>query len=273
MRSALYEGTVLHHRREPIDHRFSYRVALPLIDLDELAELCALHPLWSSERRNVVTVRRRDYLPGGPALLADAARDAAAARLGYRPTGPVAMLAHPRTWGWLFNPITLFYCFDATGERVEALVGEVTNTPWHERRVYSVGAPGSHRFSKTLHVSPFFSMDMDYELAYSPPGDQLLMRMSALTEGQAVFRAALRLERRQMDRRALSRLVFGYPFMTLRVSAGIYRQAFALWRSGAPFVPHPRRSAQRPGTPEARVPVRSRAATAASPTRRERVPR
>jgi uncharacterized protein len=150
------------------------------------------------------------------------------------------MLAHPRTWGWLFNPVTLYYCFGSTGTRVDALVAEVTNTPWHERHAYVVGQPGTHHFDKVLHVSPFFGMDMQYELSYHAPGQRLSLRISTVQEGSAVFDAVMHLERREVSRRELNRLVLSHPFMTMRVSAAIYRQAFALRRAGAPVVTHPR---------------------------------
>ena len=240
MRSAVYEGTVIHRRRYPISHRFQYRVALPLVDLDEMDELCSLHPLWSNDRPNVVSYRRSDYLGGGPMPLAHAVRDAVEDCLGTRPTGPIAMLAHPRTWGWLFNPIALYYCFDPSGAQVVALAAEVTNTPWHERHAYVVGGPGTHDFDKALHVSPFFGMDQHYELSYRAPGPHLSVGIGTVQAGSTVFDAALRLERREASRQELGRLVFSHPFMTMRVSAAIYRQAFALRRAGAPFVAHQR---------------------------------
>ena len=260
MKSALYEGTVLHRRRTPVDHRFSYRIALPLVDLDEIDDLVRLHPLWSAERPNVISFWSRDYLPGHHGPLKDAVHGLVEERLGRRPNGPVAMLAHPRTWGWLFNPIALYYCFDAATSRVEALVAEVTNTPWHERHVYVVGGPGRHRFPKELHVSPFFGMDMDYELNYGEPGDELSLSMRIVRENQTLFDAALRLERRAADRDALGRLVWGHPLTTMRVSGAIYREALALWLAGAPFVPHPRRGTEairsrRPFPPSATAPA------------------
>jgi DUF1365 family protein len=245
VKSAIYEGTVVHHRRTPVDHRFSYRVALPFIDLDELDALCRLHPLWSVERPNVVSFRRRDYLPDYPGSLVGAVRDLVGERLGRRPSGPVAMLAHLRTWGWLFNPIALYFCFDPDAARVEALVAEVTNTPWHERHVYVVGEPGRHRFAKELHVSPFLGMDLDYELTYGEPGEHLSLSMRTVRGDEGPFDAGLRLERHEASRHALSRFIWRHPLMTMRVSAGIYRQALALRRAGTPFVPHPNRSESR----------------------------
>jgi DUF1365 family protein len=239
VRSAIYEGTLVHHRFATVDHRFSYRVAMPFVDLEEIDKLCGLHPLWSAEQPNVVSFRRRDFLPDRPGTLDEAVRDLVAERLGHRPDGPVAMLAHLRTWGWLFNPITLFYCFDPEGHHVEALLAEVTNTPWHERHVYVVGAPGKHRFSKALHVSPFFDSDMAYELAYGEPGARLGVSMRNIRGAETLFSAGLRLARQDADRRTLGRLIWSHRLMTMRVSAGIYRQALALRRAGVPIVPHP----------------------------------
>jgi len=244
MRSALYEGTIVHHRHTPVDHRFSYRIALPLIDLDEIDELFGRHPLWSAGHRNVVSFWRRDYLPGHPGSLGAAVADLVDTRLGHRPSGPVAVLTHPRTWGWLFNPITLYFCFGADGAHVEALVVEVTNTPWHERHIYVVGAPGSHRFEKRLHVSPFLDMDMDYELSYTEPGDTLSLSMRTVRGAEVLFDAGFRLRRLEADRRTLGRLIWLHPFMTMKVSGAIYREAFALWRAGVPISAHPRRMSE-----------------------------
>lgn len=253
MRSAVYTGTVFHRRYEPVEHHFSYRVALPLVDLDEVDQVCALHRLWSVERPNAVSFRRADFLGaptdpgGGPAPLADAVRDTVAAHRGIRPDGPVAMLAHLRTWGWLFNPITLYYCFDPSGTEVEALVAEVTNTPWHERHSYVVGPPGRHRFAKQLHVSPFFGMDQHYRLSYAPPGSRLTVRLGNEEGGRRVFDAVMVLERRPMSSQALAHVLRAYPAMTLQVTAGIYRQALALRRAGVPVVAHPAAPPRRPG--------------------------
>ncbi len=258
VRNAIYEGTVVHHRHAPVDHRFTYRVAMPFADLDELDRLFRLHPLWSVERPNAVSFRRRDFLPDRPGTLAGAVRDLVSERLGRRPAGPVAMLAHLRTWGWLFNPITLYYCFDADGARVEALVVEVTNTPWHERHVYVVGGPGRHQFAKDLHVSPFFGMDMAYELSYGEPGARLSLSMRATRGEERLFDAGLRLERHDADRHALGRLVWHPGLTTMGVSAGIYRQALRLWLAGTPVVPHPGRHpavAPGPGRHPAASPV------------------
>ncbi len=244
MRSSVYEGSVVHRRVDPL-HRFTYRLALPLLDLDEVEQLCRLHPLWSVERPNAISYRRSDFLPDRAGSLDHAVRELVAERTGRRPEGPITLLAHLRTWGWLFNPVSLYFCSDRSGAVVEHLVLEVTNTPWHERHCYVVGGPGRHRLGKALHVSPFLEMDQQYVLDYSAPGDRLHLRLENVRDGRSVAVAVLSLTKMGLDRRALGRVLWRYPLMTAQVSVGIYRQALALRRAGAPFVPHPGRGERR----------------------------
>ena len=171
MRSAIYEGVLVHRRREP-DHGFRRRIAMPLLDLAEIDEVVDQHPLWSRERTNAVSFRREDFL-AGPGTLDAAVRDLVEREVGTRPGGPIAVLAHVRTWGWLFNPIAVYYCYDPTGTRVEHAVADVTSTPWKERHAYVLGPPGVHVVDKAMHVSPFFGMDQSYRIAYDAPSAAL----------------------------------------------------------------------------------------------------
>jgi DUF1365 family protein len=239
LRSAVYEGQVVHHRYTPVDHQFTYRIAMVLLDLDEVDAVCRLHPLWSAERPNAISFRRRDFL-GDPAVPLDVAvRDLVETRTGARPTGPVTVLTQLRTWGWLFNPITTYYCYDPTGSVVETTVVEVTNTPWHQRTAYVLDGVGTHRVDKGMHVSPFLPMDLAHRFTIGVPGDRLTLAVDDFRGDELVFAASLTLERLPVGRRTQSRLLWRFPLMTMRVSFGIYRQAVALRRKGVPFHRHP----------------------------------
>jgi DUF1365 family protein len=251
LRSAIYEGTLRHRRFGPgITNEFSYKVAMPLLDLAEIDSVTRLHPLWSSKRPAPVWFRRSDFL-GNPAVPLDqAVRDLVEERSGTRPAGAIGLLANVRTWGWLFNPISLYFCGDADDIGVESLVAEVENTPWHERCSYVVGPPGEHRFAKTMHVSPFLPMDVDYELRYTAPTGRLIVHFDVLRGGERLFAATLSLCRQGLDRRSLGRLLWATPAVTHRVSAGIYAQASRLHLRGAPLYRHPAKRAECPSPRE-----------------------
>ena len=237
MRSAIYEGVLVHRRREPA-HGFRRRIAMPLLDLAEIDEVVAQHPLWSRARTNAVSIRREDFL-AGPGTLDTTVRDLVERELGTRPSGPIAMLAHVRTWGWLFNPIAAYYCYDPTGTRVEHAIADVTSTPWKERHAYVLGPPGVHLVDKAMHVSPFFGMDQSYRIAYDAPSSALRLSISVHEDDAQVFAACMRLRRRPVSRRTLGGLLWRYPLLTMRVSAAIHTHALRLWRKGATVHTHP----------------------------------
>jgi len=251
--SALYEGAVRHRRFCPVRHSFEGPIVMTLLDLDELDTLMDRLPLWSRRRWAPMQFRRRDYLDGGDAPLADALGDLVEERLGRRPRGPVRMLTHLRTWGWLFNPITVYWCFEPDGTTPDLVVLEVTNTPWGERGWYIIAAEQVEGrgavFPKTLHVSPFLDMDLDYRFSFAAPeaaaGDSLDLRLELLRDGRKVFDADLWLTRTELTSGQAVAVLFHRPFETIRVSLGIHAQAFRLWAKGVPIAAHPKRKESR----------------------------
>ena len=244
MRSSIYEGTVVHERNGEHGRHFTYRVAMPMVDLDDLESLHNLAPLWRAEGRAAMSFRRKDFMGDSARPLSEVVRDAVCERLGFRPEGPILLLANHRTWGWCFNPIALYYCYEPGGETLEAVVADVTNTPWGESHSYVLDARGDARHfeqSKQMHVSPFLPMDLSYRFHIAPPGARLGLSISVVRAEEVVFRAALSLDRRDMTRLELSRALVRHPFLTHRVSLGIYLRALRLWASRVPFFAHPLR--------------------------------
>jgi len=241
--SCIYTGTIRHRRLEP-RKEFHHRLALAYIDLDELSGLLGGSLL--ARGPGPLRFRRRDYLgdPAGP--LQVAVRDRVSELSGARPEGPIRLLTQLRSWGMCFNPVSFYYCLDRSGDRVQAVLVEVTNTPWGERQSYLM-APGDGDspmlrggFAKELHVSPFMGMDHVYEARATQPGVTLSVHIESLRAGTPVFDATLAMERTELTRASAARMTARYPFATARVLALIYGHAFGLKLAGVRVHPHPR---------------------------------
>jgi DUF1365 family protein len=232
--SALYEGHIRHRRFAVRNHEFRYRLAMAYIDLDELPAL--LGGQLTKPTPGLVRFRRRDYLGDPRTPLGDAVRSLVRERLGTAPTGPIRLLTNLRSLGHCFNPVSFYYCFAPGGERLEAIVAEVTNTPWGERHAY-VSDGRAAEFDKALHVSPFMPMEQRYTWRASTPGETLKVRIASHADSERAFDATLHLRRAPLTRRTLAR----HPATALRTLALIYGHAVALKLKGVPVQPHPAR--------------------------------
>lgn len=250
MESALYEGWVWHRRLRPVHHEFRYPVFMTYLDLAELPRVFARRWLWSASRPALARFRRDDHF-GEPAVpLDESVRALVRERTGLVLTGPIRLLTNLRTFGYCFNPISLYYCFDSAGGQLAALVAEVSNTPWGERHCYVLdaresargAAPLDARFPKVFHVSPFMGMGMEYRLTVEAPSAALSVAMESRDPEGLLFEASLALTKRPITAGSLARMSLRYPFITGQVIARIYWQALKLWAKGVPYVPHPRAS-------------------------------
>ena len=239
--SGIYEGTIRHRRHHP-RREFTHRLALAYVDLKELPDL--LNGRLVASRHGLVRFRRRDYLGDSEVPLEEAVRSLVADRTGRRPDGAIRILTQLRSLGHCFNPVSFYYCFDPEADRLQALVAEVTNTPWGERHAYVLSA--SSRASsvlegeadKALHVSPFMSMNHRYTVRASTPGRTLSVNIASRNGERQVFDATLALHRRELTARSLAGVTARYPLATLRVLALIYLHALGLKLAGAPVHPH-----------------------------------
>jgi DUF1365 family protein len=227
--SCIYEGTISHRRTEP-RREFRHRLALFYLDLDELPRL--LEGRLVAGRSGLLRFRRHDYLRPETLPLDRAVRDTVEDDTGRRPQGPIRLLTQLRSFGHCFNPVSFYYCLDGSGERLDAVVAEVTNTPWGERHAY-VLAGGDAEFDKALHVSPFMGMDHRYTARAGIPGERLAVHVESRRRGELAFDATLALCRHELTRRSAARLALRYPLANVRVLALIYGHALGTALAGA----------------------------------------
>jgi DUF1365 family protein len=220
------------------------------LDLAELSALFDIHPLWSYERFNIACFRRRDHFGNPNIPLDQAVRDLVGDRLGSRPNGPIRLLTHLRYFGHCFNPASFYYCYDPADSRVETIVVEIHNTPWAERYCYVLGAEQNehpvkywrrNQLEKSFHVSPFIDMDIHYDWRFREPDDSLRVHMIDYENGEKLFDASLALQRREITRGSLTRVLIRYPVMTGKVITMIYWQALRLILKRTPIFTHPKK--------------------------------
>ena len=240
-RSSLCEGWVSHRRRDQPEHGFRYRVFLTLLDLDEIPDLDRALRLFGHNRRRPASFRDDDHLAasgrGIRADLTDAVRNA-----GHEmPDGRVELLTHCRIFGYVFNPVSIFYCYDRD-ERLALAVAEVNNT-YGDRHSYvlPVADPAFEwRTKKLMHVSPFLQPDAGtYRWELPPPAERVSLGIDLTRGGETVMAARLALTRRPLTDGALASALLRYPFMTLTVIGAIHFEALRLWRKGARFWSRP----------------------------------
>jgi DUF1365 family protein len=228
--AALYECRLRHTRTSPIRRSFSYRMYMWLVDLDDLPRL----PL---PLRVMAGFASRDHL-GDPAASLRANLDSFLADQGIGlHGGRVLMLAHARVFGYVFNPLTLFWCRYADGAPA-CVVAEVHNTYGGRHRYLLVHGDQSP-VPKDFYVSPFFPVDGAYLMRLPEPGERLNISITLHRDGTRQFVASLQGDRRALTAAGLMRMQLRHPWVTVAVSAKIRLQGSYLLLRGLPLQPRP----------------------------------
>jgi DUF1365 family protein len=213
------------------------------LQLDELDEIFQPFWFWPIERWNLAYFRRRDHLGEKDVPLDQAARNIVEEKTGKRPEGPIQLMTHLCYFGFRFNPVSFYICWNKDGTEMENIIAEINNTPWGEQHCYVFKVNPSESvnrfvFNKEFHISPFMGMDMKYIWSFDKPGEDLKIHMENWDGDQKVLDVVLNMKRTGITSSSLARVLFQYPFMTVKVMAGIYYQAFRLWRKRCPFFRH-----------------------------------
>jgi uncharacterized protein len=238
-KSSLYVGSVFHRRLAPKPHRFRYRLFWLLIDLDELTDIDRRLRVFSHNRRNLFCLFDRDHGDGSASSLraqADRLLEAQGIDIG---AGPIRLLCMPRTFGYGFNPISVYFCHRPDGA-LAALIYEVHNT-FGERHSYVLAVADNagavrQACAKSFFVSPFMPMGLRYDFHVSSPGETLTIAIRASGPDGAILRAALTAERRDLTDRALLRTGLSVPLEAMKTMAAIHWEAARLWLKGVAYL-------------------------------------
>jgi DUF1365 family protein len=241
----LYVSKVMHARHDAHASRFRYRIFRLLLDIDRLEETARRTRLFSIDRFNLFSFRRRDHGPRNGGSLRAWAEERLRGENIELHGGSILLLATPRIFGYAFNPISLWYCHDDSGS-LRAVICEVRNT-FGEYHTYVVterveeGALEDHT-EKRFHVSPFMALAGGYDFRITAPADEYLLHIDYSDGETRLLTAVESGRRRQLTDRALLRIIATMPFVTFKIMVAIHWQALKLWLRGATFHPHPGRS-------------------------------
>ena len=235
LRSSLYVGSVMHRRLQPRMHNFRYRAFWFLLDLDELAELSRQLRWFSYNRPNLFSFYDTDHGDGtATPLRAQIERQLGEAGIDLA-GGRIHLLCMPRTLGYCFNPLSIFFCYRADGA-LAAMVYQVHNT-FGERHSYVIRVEDQsdalHQHCRKLfYVSPFLDMDMRYDFRITGPDERIAVGICASSSAKPVLNAVLTGARRDLTDRNLMIVFLKIPAITIKVIAAIHWEALRLWAKG-----------------------------------------
>lgn len=244
MNSCLYECRVLHARLAPKAHRFSYRMFLCALDLDELPALHRTLRLFSLNRPNLYSFRESDYCPTHEATtgLKQRVIDFLATRGVDLTQGRVMLVTLPRIAGYLFNPVSFYFCYDRQGAPVAALA-EVTNT-FKEMKLYCLGPDAQsaaeagvfhQRMVKHFYVSPFSDVDVAFDFTLRTPDERLAVQIDDYTGSTRTLTSTLHGRREALTDARLAWYTLKHPLLTLRIITLIHWHAARLWWKKLPW--------------------------------------
>jgi len=227
---ALYRTHIWHRRAAPVEYSFRHRGYCWYVDIDDLPKL----PRWL---RPFARFDVRDHLDGQPG---DSLRDRVNTVLARRGLGShdgaVTALLQARVLGYVFNPLSLYWCHDASGT-VQYVIAEVHNT-YGGRHAYVVnGDDPLATVTKAFYVSPFNDISGRYLINAPVPTETLEVTITLLRDDQPPFVAAMRGDRLPASTAQLVRLQVVAPLAPLMAALAIRRHGIALWLRRLPVVP------------------------------------
>lgn len=240
MKSKIFQGIIYHRRLGIKKHQFKYKIFMMFINLSEINYLFKKYWFWSTEKLNIASFKRKNYLGKPELTLLDAVKET----LATDKIEEVFILTNLAYFGYCFNPISIYFCFFQT--QLTHCILEVTNTPWKEKHNYIVKPIRiaedlyAAKFTKKLHVSPFMQMDYEYKMLLKYKKNKIILQLQNWRNKKCEFVASLNLRAKKINHKNMAKILFRHPLITYKVITAIYWQALKLWFKKIPFATHPK---------------------------------
>ena len=236
MNSCIYNGEVNHTRFKPVKHFLNYKTFSLLIDLDEIEQLDKSISIFSHNKFNIFSFYNKDHGDRDGNCLK---KWVISNLKKYKIEGNISkikILCYPRIFGYVFNPLSIFYCYE--NEKLKSIFYEVKNT-FNEQNTYIFkikdGEEIKQKCKKKFYVSPFMDMETFYNFKLINPNQRLSVMIKQTDAEGTVLTATQTGDKKEFNFKQLLINFFRYPLMTLKIISSIHFEALLLWKKGAIF--------------------------------------
>ena len=234
METCIYKGIVTHRRFKPKRHFFNYKTFSVLFDLDELKDLEKRISIFSLNKFNLFSFYNKDHgNRDGSDIKNWVKNNLNKFNINFE-VSKIKLLCFPRIFGYVFNPLSIFYCYDS--EKLRAIFYEVKNT-YNEQHTYIFKVIDHEKIEqkckKKFYVSPFMNMNTYYNFRLLNPNEKLSVFIKQTDDQGAILTATQVGDKKEFSFKQLLINFFKYPLMTIKIITSIHFEAFLLWKKGA----------------------------------------
>ena len=234
MNSCIYNGEVTHTRFKPVRHFLKYKTFSLLIDLDEINILDKSIGIFSHNKFNIFSFYDKDHGDRDGGNLKDwVISNLKKFRIKENITN-IKLLCYPRILGYVFNPLSIFYCYEK--DKLVAIFYEVKNT-FNEQHTYIFKIKNNEEIiqkcRKKFYVSPFMDMETFYNFKLINPNDKLSVFIKQTDANGTILTATQTGDKKEFSYKQLAINFLMYPLMTIKIISSIHYEALLLWKKGA----------------------------------------
>ncbi|MCA9407246.1 MAG: DUF1365 domain-containing protein [Candidatus Omnitrophica bacterium] len=239
LNSCLYETLVMHCRIRPKRYRFVHKIFMFYLDLDELNVITKNIFLISHNKRNIYNFRDKDHFDLDGKNIKEKVIAFLQSKGVYFNKGKIMLLTNLRTFGYLFNPVSFYFCFDERDVPI-CVIPEIGNT-FGEIKPFLIDSASFHngkfvsQQKKFFYISPFIDLDIPLDFQLHVPDDRLNIQIDDFDKEGKFLYATMSGKRKELNNRNLFWHTMRYPFITLKVIVLIHYHALRLWMKKVPY--------------------------------------